>query len=73
MTGSGNDVPDDNDRSRFVLEQAGSTTIELPPETNPVPAHNGAARFMAESCAHLQSVNENIVPSSTGCEHCIPI
>jgi predicted GNAT family acetyltransferase len=25
MTGSGNDVPDDHDRSRFVLEHAGST------------------------------------------------
>jgi Zn-finger in ubiquitin-hydrolases and other protein len=28
---------------------------------------------MAESCTHLQTVNEGIVPSSTGCEDCTPI
>jgi predicted GNAT family acetyltransferase len=134
MIGSANDVVDDHDRSRFVLEQAGSTA-ELVYRNEPgrlirintdvpdpfagrgiggrlvqaaieraktegltiVPRcpfartwltehpdavggididaampSNGQAP-MAESCAHLQSVNENTVPSSTGCEDCTPI
>jgi GNAT superfamily N-acetyltransferase len=44
---------------------AGSTSTPRCRQTGSAP--------MAESCAHLRSVNGDIVRSSTGCEDCIPI